>query len=146
MNNKNIWSLDESLGFLITGVARTIKRTLDTRLAGWNLTAGQFVVLARLWEQDGLSVSELGERLGFDNPTLTGIIDRLEREGVVERRRCREDRRVVRVDMTDKGKGLHRRIGLLAANVDAAALTGLTASQRQELMGSLRQIAKTLTQ
>ena len=144
MSSLDIWTLDRSLGYLLTRAARTMKRTLDAKLAKWNLTATQFTVLSRLWEEDGISFTELGERLDFDNPTLTGIIDRMERDGLVERQRDGQDRRVIRVHVTAKGISLRDEIGLYAADVDSAALDGLTESQKKQLLENLERVWRVL--
>jgi DNA-binding MarR family transcriptional regulator len=144
MSSFDIWSLDLSLGFLLSKAARTMKRALDAKLANWNLTATQFIVLARLWEEDGISFSELSERLDFDNPTLTGIIDRMERDGLVARQRDGQDRRVVRVHVTPKGSKLREEIGLHGAAVDSAALHGLTPPQRRQMLESLQHVWRVL--
>jgi len=144
MKSIGIWSLDLSVGFLLTRAARTMRRALDAKLVGWNLTATQFIVLTKLWEEDGISFSELAERLDFDTPTLTGIIDRMERDGLVERQRCSEDRRVVRVHVTANGRSLQTEIGSLAAEVDSAALRGLAVTERKELLKNLQHIRHVL--
>lgn len=137
-----MWKLDNSLGFLLTRTARALKRALDSKLVEHNLTATQYIVLARLWEEDGVSLTELGERLYFDNPTLTGVVDRMERDGLLERRRDRDDRRVVRVFLTERGKDLQQTIGRLAEETDGEAWNDSTASQQKEFLEHLQRIWK----
>lgn len=137
-----MWKLDNSLGFLLTRTARALKRALDSKLVEHNLTATQYIVLARLWEEDGVSLTELGERLYFDNPTLTGVVDRMERDGLLERRRDRDDRRVVRVFLTERGKNLQQTIGRLAEETDGEAWNDSTASQQKEFLEHLQRIWK----
>ncbi|MFQ5797434.1 MAG: MarR family winged helix-turn-helix transcriptional regulator [Bacteroidota bacterium] len=139
-----MWKLDSSLGFLMTRTARSMKRALDARLLDQNLTATQYIVLARLWEEDGISLSELGERLYFDNPTLTGIVDRMERDGLLQRQRDEDDRRVVKVHLTAKGRTLYHDIGYLAEETDAESWEGFTESQKKELLNYLERIWKKL--
>lgn len=139
-----MWKLDSSLGFLMTRTARSMKRALDARLLDRNLTATQYIVLARLWEEDGISLSELGERLYFDNPTLTGIVDRMERDGLLQRQRDEDDRRVVKVHLTAKGRTLYHDIGYLAEETDAESWEGFTESQKKELLNYLERIWKKL--
>lgn len=121
-----------------------MKRALDAKLVDHDLTATQYVVLARLWEEEGTSLTELGERLYFDNPTLTGIIDRMERDGLLQRQRDQSDRRVVKVFLTDKGKALRQKIGRLAEETDCEAWSGSTESQKKELLNYLERIWKKL--
>ena len=70
----------------------------------------QLTVLKMLEEVGDLSLSELSERIRAQNSTVTGIIDRMEREGLVVRARSTEDRRVVHIRLTDKGAKIAREI------------------------------------
>ena len=90
-------SLNDSVGWLLNNAARLSARRLSGKLAGYNVTPPQWGVLVALWEQDGLSLSELAKRSFFDGPTMTGIVDRLEKANLVERRRDSSDRRVISV-------------------------------------------------
>ncbi len=127
------WKLDRSLGFMMNRTARSMRRALEARLVEHDLTATQYVVLVRMWEEEGTSISELGERLFLDNPTLTGIVDRMERDGLLQRRRDDEDRRVVKVYLTAKGKSLKKEIEHFAEETDKLAWDGFTESQKREL-------------
>jgi DNA-binding MarR family transcriptional regulator len=60
--------------------------------------------LFALWKEDGLKVVELGRRSGLETSTMTGLIDRMERDGLVERRDDENDRRVQRINLTEKGR------------------------------------------
>jgi DNA-binding MarR family transcriptional regulator len=139
-------SLDTSLGFLMTRAARGMKRVLDARLSEHNLTSTQYIVLARLWEGDGISITELCDRLYIDNPTLTGIVDRMERDGVLERRRDRGDRRVVNVYLTEKGKNLRQAVGDFAEETDAEAWDGFTVSEKKTMLDALNLIWKRMSE
>src|SRR6266581_1446821 len=70
------------------------------------VTPPQWGVLALLGEQDGLTISSLSQARAIDPPTVTGIVTRLEQSGLVERRHDREDRRVVKVYLTDEGRDI----------------------------------------
>jgi len=135
-----MWSLDNSLGFLMTRAARGMKRVLDSKLAKHNLTSTQYIVLARLWEGDGISITELCDRLALDNPTLTGIVDRMERDGSLERRRDGDDRRVVNVYLTEKGRSLRQAVGSFAEETDAEAWKEFTAPDRKAMIDTLNLI------
>ena len=139
-----MWTLDNSLGFLMNRTARIMRRTLDAKLLKLDLTGTQYIVLVRLWVEDGISLSELGDRLYFDNPTLTGIVDRMERDGLLVRRRDEEDRRVVRVYLTSKGESLRHQIQHLAEETDADAWRGLSESQKEEIVNLHERIWKNL--
>ncbi|BDA79828.1 MarR family transcriptional regulator [Leptospira kobayashii] len=72
-----------------------------------NLTYPQYLVMLVLWEEDGLSVSEIGERLSLDSGTLTPLLKRMQTANLLERKRGEEDERVVTVMLTSAGKKLH---------------------------------------
>jgi DNA-binding MarR family transcriptional regulator len=72
----------------------------------YGLTGSQLLVLKMLEPRGQLSLSDLSERIRAKNSTVTGIIDRMERDGLVVRRRSGEDRRVVYIELASKGKKL----------------------------------------
>jgi len=106
------------------------------------VTYPQYLVLLLLWEGDGASVSQLGERLHLDSGTLTPLLKRLEGQGLVARRRSAKDERVVEVFLTTAGKRLERR----ASEVPAALLcrTGLPIRDLEKLRATLQTLTKTL--
>lgn len=75
-------------------------------LAPLDLTYLQYVVLLVLWEEDGVTVKALGERLTLDSGTLTPLLKRLEQRGVVSRTRDPDDERALRIRLTAEGKAL----------------------------------------
>ncbi|MGV2836969.1 MarR family winged helix-turn-helix transcriptional regulator [Pseudomonas shirazensis] len=76
-------------------------------LQALGLTYPQYLAMLVLWEQDGLTVGEISNRLLTDPGSLTPLLKRLESEGLLKRTRSREDERVVLVQLTDKGHALH---------------------------------------
>lgn len=138
--NAAAWTLDQSLGFSLNKVGRAMRRALDTKLIQHNITVTQYIVLTRLWEEEGISLSVLGERMHMDNPTLTGIIDRMERDEILQRRRDGEDRRMVKVFLLDRGKKLHEEIGTLAEQTDAGAWDGFSPAEKRQLVRMLNRI------
>jgi DNA-binding MarR family transcriptional regulator len=71
-------------------------------------TSPQWGVLSLLYEHDGQTIGTLSQQRAIDAPTMTGIVKRLEQNGVVERKHDREDRRVVKVYLTDEGRDIMR--------------------------------------
>lgn len=132
--------LDTSVGFLLNRAARSMRRSLESRLVTHRLTATQYIVLELLAKKDGLSQSQLGSRLYFDNPTVTGVIDRLERDGLVERRRTSDDRRVINVFLSGKARELLRRISTVADDLDREAMQGFSQKEKTELIRTLNTI------
>ena len=98
--------LSNQLCFPLYAAARKVTGLYQPYLQPLGLTYTQYVTLLVLWEEDGQSVSALGERLFLDSGTLTPLLKKLEQRGLVRRERSREDERVVLVRLTDEGRAL----------------------------------------
>jgi len=101
--------LDQQLCFALYAASRAMIRAYAPLLEPLGLTYPQYLVLLVLWEEDGVPVKRLGERLMLDSATLTPLLKRLEQRGVIERRRDQDDERVVRIHLTDEGRALRVR-------------------------------------
>ncbi|WP_163192356.1 MarR family winged helix-turn-helix transcriptional regulator [Clostridium thermarum] len=88
----------------IKRVMHYIKHNLEHHFKGINLTAPQGMLIGILAKHGEMKVSDLSVELGLSNSTVSGIIDRLEKQGLVERTRSEEDRRVVYVSVTKETK------------------------------------------
>ncbi len=99
-------------GRLMGMLNRALRRNYDRQLKDYGLTPCQFEVLIILCEEDGILLSELGRRVSRDGPTITGVIDRMEKKVLVKRKRDSRDRRVVKVILTSKGKGMEEQLSL----------------------------------
>jgi len=98
--------LDQQLCFALYRASRAVIRAYAPLLEPLGLTYPQYLALLVLWEQDGIAVKELGDRLALDSGTLTPLLKRLEAQGLVERRRGEDDERVVRIHLTATGRAL----------------------------------------
>ncbi len=107
-----------------------------------NLTGPQLTVVKILEQIGDLSLSELSDKIRAQNSTVTGIIDRMEREDLVVRVRSKEDRRVVRIHLTDKGLKLAQEIKLEPMVVLRGALEGLSNAEAKELRRILTKVAR----
>jgi len=98
--------LDNQLCFSVYATAHAFAQAYKPHLAPLGLTYPQYLVMLLLWEKDGRAVNELGQPLHLDSGTLTPLLKRLEKAGLVARRRCAKDERVMRIHLTDRGKAL----------------------------------------
>lgn len=98
--------IDDCIAFQACKAAQELSRRSRERLSPFGVTVTQYSVLCALWERDGQSGAELGARLVFDSATVTGLIDRLQTAGLIERRPDESDRRVNRVFLTPQGWAL----------------------------------------
>lgn len=138
-------ALETSLGWLLSSAARLVQRRFSSKLASYGITPPQWGVLVSLWEEDGLSLSKLAERSFFDGPTMTGIVDRLEHAGLVERRRDSRDRRVINVYLTEKGRQLRAVLPPLAEETNREAVAGLSPVEVEQFLRVLRHIIRNLS-
>ncbi len=132
--------LDKSLGFQLSVAARAMKRTLEVKLAEHNITSSQYVVLEILWKNNGISLTDLGKELSFDNPTMTGIINRMARAKLVKRNRDRNDRRVVKVFLTPKGNELQSILPKLADNVNKTAMSDFDKNEKKYVIDFAKRV------
>ncbi|MBI5971097.1 MAG: MarR family transcriptional regulator [Deltaproteobacteria bacterium] len=139
-----MFNLDDSLGFLLNRAAFAMRRAFEKRLAKHGLTAPQWAILARLWEEDGQSPSVVGRSLHFDRPTITGIVDRLEQKGLIRKARDSRDRRVIRTYLTDKGMALKKQLQPLAQGVNRIASMGISDADVARMKDCLRNIWRNL--
>ncbi len=128
----------EALLYLYTE-SRRVTKELARRA---ELTGPQLTVLKLLEGVGDLSLSELSERIRAQNSTVTGIIDRMEREGLVLRARSTEDRRVVHIRLTEKGARIAREIAVEPMEVFRSALQVLSPSDARTLLEILTKIAR----
>jgi DNA-binding MarR family transcriptional regulator len=98
--------LDNQVCFALYSASLAMTKLYKPLLEAIGLTYPQYLVMLVLWEQDGLTVSELGERLFLDSGTLTPLLKRLESGGHVHRARDAEDERRVRIHLTSTGLAL----------------------------------------
>ena len=91
---------------LMGKIHRGMRRFFEFQMKKFGITPPQFEVLISLWTEDGLVLSDLSKRLSRDGPTITGIIDRMEKKQLVRRERSTRDRRIIKVFVTDKAKSM----------------------------------------
>jgi len=111
------------LCFKLGKLVRRVQQYYDRRLAPYGLTPSQFFVLDVLWTGDGLTVTELGERVALDASTLTGILDRMERGSLVERQTNPSDRRSLLIRLTDRARALEHEVLPIADELDTSLRT-----------------------
>ncbi|MBL4571160.1 MAG: MarR family transcriptional regulator [Alcanivorax sp.] len=100
--------LDLQVCFALYSAQLAMSKVYRKLLKELGLTYPQYLVMMVLWEQDRLSVSEIGERLFLDSATLTPLLKRLEGMGLVLRQRSRPDERHVEVTLTQSGRALRQ--------------------------------------
>ena len=127
------FDFDESLGYWICSTAHTIRRALNAELAKEGITYRQWEVLARIALGGELSQTELADCLGIEAPTVVGILDRMERDGWLDRYNCPQDRRRKRIRVTEKAEAVWARMVDCAHRVRTQARQGLSEDDVDQL-------------
>lgn len=131
-------ALGNQLCFSVYSTAHAFTRLYGGLLRSLDVTYTQYLVLLVLWERDGLSVKEIGERLTLDSGTLTPLLRRLEQAGYVHRERDTADQRRVHVHLTAKGRDARPEVERVRRIVFEA--TGLTHQELKTLQAHLEQL------
>ena len=127
--------LDNQLCFALYSASLAMTKLYKPWLDELGLTYPQYLAMLALWEEDGLAVSQLGERLRLDSGTLTPLLKRLEAAGLVTRVRATHDERRVHVSLTAAGRKLRASAEKIPGCVAQAARCPV-----QELVQLTRQV------
>ena len=130
--------LINQLCFPLYAAARHVTGLYTPVLKPLGLTYTQYIVFLVLWEKDGLTVGEIGEKLLLDNGTLSPLLKKMEKAGYVKRQRSREDERVVVITLTEEGRALQEKAKDVPAKV--AGCIDLPPEKAQILYGLLYEL------
>jgi DNA-binding MarR family transcriptional regulator len=130
--------LDDQMCFALYAASRAVTALYRPLLEELGLTYPQYLVLLVLWDQDEISVKELGASLQLDYGTLTPLLKRLEAAGLLRRERRADDERTVRIMLTDQGAALRARARAVPAEIGDAM--GLDDEEFQRTRAALRRL------
>ena len=136
--------LDRQLCFALYSSSLAMTKLYKPLLAPLGLTYPQYLVMLVLWEADGLSVSQLGQRLSLDSGTLTPLLKRLEALGHIERRRASDDERRVDIFLSPSGRKLRTQALDIPSQLACASACEL--DELVALTQRLHQLRQQLTQ
>lgn len=128
-----------AVGGLLGRVKMKMKESVDRELAPYDISAEQYIILANL--ASGVdSASTLCKGVSYDPGAMTRMIDRLERKGLVQRVRCPDDRRVVRLALTEEGKAVYPKLLAGVVGVVNRSLQGFSKDEVQQLERMLQRM------
>ncbi|MBN2116481.1 MAG: MarR family transcriptional regulator [Anaerolineales bacterium] len=136
----------QTLDFLLAQVSRLHHQRAHELLEGLGLYRGQPPVLFALWEQAGLTHSELAERLGISSATITKMLQRMEKAGFVKRQPDAGDQRVSRVYLTKAGRAVHSKLEAIFQQMEIENFNGFSDDERVVLRTFLLRLRKNLEQ
>lgn len=130
--------------FALYAAGLAMNRVYRPLLEAMGLTYPQYLALLLLWEQDGRTLKDLGERLGLDSGTLTPLLKRMEGQGLITRARDPDDERLLRVRLTAQGTALQEQARCLPATI--LETCGWTPERLAQLRGELNALRDALNQ
>ena len=133
-------SYRENIVFLIAKAHQRAQGVLKGHLQAFGLTPMQCLFMESLWEEDGLSVGEIGRRIALDTATLAGILDRMVTAGWVRRETDPTDGRVARVYLTDKARGAITDLAATIERTNNELLKGFSLEEKLLLKRFLREM------
>ena len=141
-----MFTLDPELnvGFLLHDVSRLMRASFDQRAQALGLTRAQWRVLIHLAPREGINQSALADILELDAVTMGRHVDRLERDGWLERRADPGDRRAWRLYLTAAAQPTLAQMDAIATEMQAAALDGVPEADRARLAEMLTRIKANL--
>lgn len=128
--------LDDLICFDLYAASRQVTAAYRPILGELGLTYPQYLVLVVLGSHDEMFIKDVGRELRLDHATLSPLLRRLERDGLLTRRRSADDERAVVVALTDAGQAVHARFGDVHCRI--AEALGITAEQADQLRVLLR--------
>lgn len=133
-----------NVGRYVADIAGDFRDLLDRRAAPLGISGAQWTVLIRIFSSDGITASELCRAMGYDSGSMTRMLDRLEKAGFISRMRCADDRRIINILMTDRGRELYPQLAPIAIETLNDGLKGFSAEEEEELVGFLHRIRANL--
>jgi DNA-binding MarR family transcriptional regulator len=125
-------------------IRKALRGEFEARAAELDITVPQFQVLRRLWQSDGTLASVIAKDVCAANSTMTGVLDRLEAKGLIERRASAEDRRATEIWLTPDGRALEAPLMAIIEALDEKALAGFSDARRSQFMQGLKKVGENL--
>ncbi|CCU83700.1 MULTISPECIES: MarR family transcriptional regulator [Mesotoga] len=137
---EELLKLDNQLCFALYSSSRGVTRLYRPLLSEFGITYPQYLAMLVLWEKEPLTVKELGERLFLDSGTLTPLLKRMEKQGLLKRERSQGDERQVLINLTEEGRKLKDKA--LAIPLKVADQVNISQSEFISLLTSLKKLMK----
>lgn len=134
--------LTRCINYLLTTAQHSVFQEMSTRLAVYDLTPVQYDVLYCLWCKNKNKPKEIAEELRLENPTISGVLERMEKKELIKREISKEDRRFVEICLTSKGESLQEPVLQTVEEVNRDVMNMIPEEKQTELKQLLRILAK----
>ena len=128
------------VGYLISRARAKLNEAIDRELAQFDITAAQYVVLSMLASHSPESAAQLCKEYSYDPGAMTRMIDRLEKKRFLRRVRSPDDRRVIRLELTDQGRTIRPALQNCSIAVATRLLRGFSPSEIEQFESLLERL------
>jgi DNA-binding MarR family transcriptional regulator len=136
---------ETSLGYQVNLLARLFERALRERIAPHGVVPGQYPALLCLYEHDGLTQTEIANRVHIEQPTIAKTLQRMERDGLIRRQPDPNDRRRVRIHLTPPARALEHTLATTAREINARAVEGIRRAEAAHLLDTVTRLIANLS-
>ncbi|MGI2023340.1 MarR family winged helix-turn-helix transcriptional regulator [Shewanella glacialipiscicola] len=130
----------ESLGYLVSHLNIELQNELDLQLKRYHLDIKLWPVLFALWQEEGISQTELSKRCDVANYTMTRLLDQLQVQGLITRHQEVDNRRAFQIFLTNEAKALEQDLVCEAERVNEKFLSSLSDEEQQQFILLLNKI------
>lgn len=128
----------DSATYLASLLAKSFSRALHERGQKLGFAPGQFPILLELWAQEGLTQKQLLDRLDIEQATMANTLARMERDGLILRRRHPDDKRAQQIFLTDKARAMEADAKEAALAADQSLFSGFRRFERELMLEYMR--------
>ncbi len=134
---------EKSAGYLVNHTARLFAKGLQDRIVPLGIVIGQFPILLELWVKDGVTQRELLQKLDLEQATLANTLNRMERDGLIVRKKHPSDSRSQQIWLTSKGASVRQEAYKAANDQNLTALSPLSTEEQNQFLDFMRRIIST---
>ncbi len=139
------FSVDEdSIGYLTRYAFRAFVKSLAIELERHGILPGEWSVFRVLWKGDDISQVELAQRMRVEKASLTGVLNKMQRKGLIRKTPDKIDRRKINITLTAKGAGLKAPLLPFAGKINTRATRGMSAAEVDQLCNLLARVIENL--
>jgi len=132
--------IQRELGFLVGSLASAMRTGLNRELASLNISSAQWAILDACHEEEADTLTSLARVIPLDSASISRHVDRLVRVGLVQRSRSTQDRRLVRLSLTDEGKRLVPELAERVQANNAKFLAGISKREQEAMLRTIRRM------
>lgn len=139
-------SSGEKIISLLQEINSSLEKNLRMHFSDWGLTTPQIIIISVLNKFGDMKISDISNKVSMADSTISGIVDRLEKMEFVERIRSHEDRRIVKVRLTEKSKKMKKDFNLCLENYFSLLLKDVTKTDIENIITGMEKLRNLLKQ